>query len=201
MAAMSPLRLQRVREHRGPTRLLIAVVTISLAAFAPIAVVLAKGAGETAVAVAFAAIALTLHVWLWRRALLHIAPRVAVTVGGPARLGTPLDLAIRVRSVMPMRHVRARLIGREESTHTVGTHTITDTAAFFEDVIEERTGAGRVAALEGRVKLKPKRAVPTLHAAHNRIRWVIAVDADVVLWPDPQLEYELEVGPPEVRRE
>lgn len=94
------------------------------------------------------------------------------------------------------------MIGREEVVHPGGKYGdgVTERAAFFEVPLAEVTRPGRAARLEGAVQL-PRDKVPSFAAARQRVRWVIAIEADLAFWPDVAEEYELRVGPAEVAAE
>lgn len=145
-------------------------------------------------ALIFGAVGLGLQAWFWHRLLRAIGPRVDVRVDGTPSLGETVMIAVDLAGWMPIRTARLRLIGREEATHRVGTDTVTDTAVFFERQLAAVRSPRRAARMSGEVQV-PHDTMPTWSAGSNRIRWVIAIDADIATWPDVTDEYELRIGP------
>jgi hypothetical protein len=65
---------------------------------------------------------------------------------------------------------------------------------FFERQLAAVRSPRRAARMSGEVQV-PHDTMPTWSAGSNRIRWVIAIDADIATWPDVTDEYELRIGP------
>lgn len=86
-----------------------------------------------------------------------------------------------------------RLVGREEADYRRGTDSRTDRHEFFSEVIHESIEAELTGTLRLRI---PPIALPSLHAANNRIIWAIQVSGDIPRFPDVDREFALPVLPP-----
>ena len=141
----------------------------------------------------FACVSIGLQAWFWHGLLSQVGPRVEVIADHAARLGGTVAIAVRCRSFMQIRTLRARLVGREEASHGAGTDRVTDTHTFYERRLGEAEGTNTV-DLRAEVKLPSRKAAPTFHGESNHIRWLVAIEADIALWPDVDHQYELDVG-------
>jgi hypothetical protein len=119
----------------------------------------------------------------------------ALTVGGSTSLRWRLGgRAARVTGLT------LTLEGREETTYTQGTDTRTDTQVFYRATLVTAANPWDVASGETRLEI-PDGTMHSFTAAHNRIRWVVAVHGDIPRWPDVKEEIEIQVLPAPVRRE
>lgn len=155
-----------------------------------------SGVAEVLFTLVLVAIALGLQLWCWHKLLRAIGPRIELGLDGPARLGGRVTIAVALRTRRSIRSVTVRLLGREEATHRVGTDDITDRETFFEATVAEAHAPTTSMRLGGTVEV-PADAVPTWAGTSNRIRWVVAIHADIAVWPDVDDEYELEVTAPD----
>lgn len=190
-SADAPPQLTRLGDH-GLDHLLFAG-GFAAAFTAPVPFLITEtfeGVGYFAMSLLFGAIALGLQLWFWHRLLRAIGPRITVAVDRAPRLEAKVTITVELRGWMPIRSARVRLLGREEATHRVGTDTVTDTDVFFEREVAAVRRPGRAARLTGTVAL-PGETMPTWSANSNRVRWVIAIDADIATWPDVTDEYEV----------
>ncbi len=146
-------------------------------------------------ALMFGAAGLGLSIWFLRCLLRVLGPRVWLRLARPTvALGESVALNYTLRGPSLGLHGKLALVGLEETRYTRGTRQVTDSHEFHRSTLtsldgDERTGTVTVTL--------PRRSMHSLYTEHNRIVWVIALDASVgpSWWPDIEEQYEIDVEP------
>jgi hypothetical protein len=201
-------RVELVRSD-GSAVGLVAIAAMALG-FGAAAATVAPGASAggsivTAVALVLGAVSLGLTIWLVWLLLRRLGTRVTVRVDeAELRTGAPMTLRWSVRCLTRVRSLRVRLVGREEVVYSDydpqdrATVIGEESEDFFDEIIAAaEAGAARLGG-DAVVEL-PADAMHTFHAPHNKVVWLVTIDADVAWWPDIAATFELPVRPGEVR--
>ncbi len=146
-------------------------------------------------ALMFGAAGLGLNIWFLRRLLRTLGPRAWLSLAEPTvRLGESVALKYALRGPRLALRGQLALVGLEETRYTRGTREVTDTHEFHRSTLVELDARTRAGAVTVTV---PRRSMHSLYAEHNRIVWVIAVQAHVgpEWWPDVDEQYEIAVEP------
>lgn len=111
--------------------------------------------------------------------------------------GGGIDVAWRFRGrVHRIRRLRLFFNGREEAIYQRGTNTVTDREEFFSVTFMDTREPAEIHSGSARLVV-PADALPTFHAPHNRIAWVLRIVGDIPRWPDLDEEFEIMVVPAE----
>jgi hypothetical protein len=151
--------------------------------------------GSIISALMFGAAGIGLNIWFLRCLLRTVGPRAWLRLAEPSvRLGESITLNYALRGPPLALRGQLALVGLEEARYTMGTRQETDTHEFHRSTLVELDGRTRAGTVT--VTL-PRRSMHSLHTEHNRIVWVIAVQAHVgpEWWPDVDEQYEFDVEP------
>lgn len=145
-----------------------------------------------------------------RQLMLVFAPRVVVELD---RRSLPLGGATKLRWHVEggrgrFEQVTIKLVGEERATYRRGTDTVTDTHAFYEQVLVGEDNADQQddnatdlsaystpANLGDALLAIPQDSMHSFEANNNQIAWKLVVSARVARWPDPKDTYDLTVLP------
>lgn len=154
--------------------------------------------GTWLMALLFAATGLGLTLWFLRNLLRVLGPRPRLTLDEPTlRPGGSVQLHYRVGGPALGLFGKISLVGQEEATYTEGTRSVTDTREFYRAELVPLRRTSR----SGRATLSlPPYSMHSLHTDHNRIVWLIEVQAILgpSWWPDLDETYEIGVEPAQV---
>ncbi len=152
--------------------------------------VLVAASGQTAVGTAFVGLFVVVGLAVAFRAMRRFLarqrlPRVEIDAE-PAFLGSPVRVQIVQEGPAKVTRIRARLVCKEHVTFTEGTDTRTETADILEEPLFDEVALviGRGERWTRSLDLALPAGPPSFDAAHNRVEWGIAVDADLDGWPD-----------------
>lgn len=129
-----------------------------------------------------------------------LGPRFALATVQPARRGQPVVLQWRAGGVTPsIRSLSLELVAREEADYDRpsgdATESGTDRREFFRRQVARIARSDRSTLSHGSVTVELPAYAFSFDGGYNRIRWVVALDADVAGWADVREELELDIAP------
>lgn len=129
-----------------------------------------------------------------------LGPRFALATVQPARRGQPVVLQWRAGGVTPsIRSLSLQLVAREEADYERpagdATESGTERREFFRRQVARFARADRRTLSHGSVMVELPAFAFSFDGGYNRIRWVVALDADVAGWADVSEELELDIAP------
>jgi hypothetical protein len=129
-----------------------------------------------------------------------LGPRFALATVLPARRGQPVVLQWRAGGVTPsIRSLSLQLVAREEADYDRpsgdSTESGTERREFFRRQVAHISRADRSTLSHGSVTVELPAFAFSFDGGYNRIRWVVALDADVAGWADVSEELELDIAP------
>jgi hypothetical protein len=140
-----------------------------------------------------------------RKALVHLrVGATAVEVSEhPVRPEQPFQLCVRQEGPLRLRVLRVTLVCEEAARYRQGTDTRTETRCVYRRVLlhEKEAAAGPNAPFVGSAEVTiPPGAMHSFQAAHNDVRWEVAVHGEPAGLPKFDRKFSLVVAPPLVAR-
>ncbi|MFN7960927.1 MAG: DUF3592 domain-containing protein [Thermoanaerobaculia bacterium] len=132
-------------------------------------------------------------------ALFNPRPVLTLSRGGVAR-GGRVELGWKFRGLPGrIRHLKIRLVGREEATYRQGTRSVTDRQAFaYQEVLDTQNPAE---IREGWTTVEiPVDTMHSFEAGHNKVVWTLSLAGEIARWPDISEDFPFVVLPQEESR-
>lgn len=125
-----------------------------------------------------------------------LGPYLSLEIDEPrARPGDRVELHWRLRGLSPAaRGLRFTLVGRERAIVDRGEDDLGEQDWLLQRLeLAEIETRGSTGAIELAI---PPELMPSFASEHHRIDWSVEVDVEVDWWPDEEISFALELGPP-----